>query len=35
VAELAVAGPLGEGKLGDEAGLDPGDVARAGSVDEG
>jgi hypothetical protein len=34
MAELAVAGTLGEGELGDEAGLDPGDVAAARCVRE-
>jgi hypothetical protein len=34
VAKLAVAGELGEAELGDELGLDPGDVALAGRVAE-
>jgi hypothetical protein len=34
VAELAIAGALGEGDLGDEAGFDPGDVALAGRIAE-
>jgi hypothetical protein len=35
VTELAVAGALGEGQLGDEAQLHPGDIASGGRVDEG
>jgi len=35
VAKLAVGGELGEAELGDELGVEPGDIALARGVDEG
>jgi hypothetical protein len=35
VAQPAITGAFGEGQLGDESGLHPGDVAGARRVDEG